>query len=85
MRSLAEQRLNPQIHLPADHEADALRPRHEPEGIRAMTFRSILFENPQDSIKRETSEAPDFFSDLNLDQIIDAVTAGRQDYNLIKI
>jgi len=47
-----------------------------------MTFRSILVENPQDSLQKETPEAPDFFSDLNLDQIIDAVTAGRQDYNL---
>jgi DNA mismatch repair protein MutS len=82
MRSLAEQRLNSQIHLPAQQEADAVHPRYEPEGIRAMTFRSILFENPHDSLKRETPEAPDFFSDLNLDQIIDAVAAGRQEYNL---
>jgi hypothetical protein len=82
MRSLAEQRLNPQIHLPAHQEVDSLRPGPEPEGIRAMTFRSVLFENPQDSLQRETPEAPGFFSDLNLDQIIDAVAAGRQEYNL---
>ena len=69
------------MHLPADQEADAVHPR-EPEGIRAMAFRSILFEYPQVSLKRETPDAPDFFSDLYLDQIIDAVTAGRQEYNL---
>jgi len=47
-----------------------------------MTFHSILFERTEDSIKKETLEAPDFFVDLNLDQIIDTITAGRQEYNL---
>ena len=47
-----------------------------------MTFHSILFERPEDSIKEETLQAPDFFVDLNLDQIIDAITAGKQEYNL---
>ena len=47
-----------------------------------MTFHSILFEKTEDSTKKETLEAPVFFADLNLDQIIDAVTAGKQEYNL---
>jgi DNA mismatch repair ATPase MutS len=47
-----------------------------------MTFHSILFERTEDSIKKETLEAPVFFVDLNLDQIIDAITAGREEYNL---
>jgi hypothetical protein len=47
-----------------------------------MIFHSILFERNDDSIKKETLEAPVFFVDLNFDQIIDAVTAGRQQYNL---
>ncbi len=47
-----------------------------------MAFQSILFERTEDSRKKETLEAPDFFVDLNLDQIIDAITAGRQDYHL---
>ena len=47
-----------------------------------MTFHSILFERTEDSIKKETLEAPVFFVDLNLDQIIDAITAGKQEYNL---
>jgi len=44
-----------------------------------MTFHSILFE---DGIKKETLEAPVFFADLNLDQIIDAITDSKQEYNL---
>lgn len=50
-----------------------------PGGVFPMTFQSILFERTEDSI---TLEAPAFFVDLNLDQIIDAITAGRQEYNL---
>lgn len=47
-----------------------------------MTFRSILFEKTEDGLRKETLEAPVFFVDLNLDQVIDAVTAGREEYNL---
>jgi DNA mismatch repair protein MutS len=47
-----------------------------------MTFHSILFQNPQDRISAESREAPACFVDLYLDQIIDAVTAGRSEYNL---
>jgi len=47
-----------------------------------MTFQSILFEKNEDNIKKETLAAPFFFVDLNLDQIIDAITAGRKKYNL---
>jgi DNA mismatch repair protein MutS len=45
-----------------------------------LTFNSILFESTDQ--KKETSEAPTFFVDINLDQIIDAITAGKQKYNL---
>ncbi|BCV21564.1 MutS-related protein [Moorella sp. Hama-1] len=47
-----------------------------------MIFHSILFKRTEDSIKEETLEAPIFFVDLNLDQIIDAITAGKEEYNL---
>jgi len=47
-----------------------------------ITFRSILFEKPEDGIKDETIEAPAFFVDLNLDQIVDAIARGNPEYNL---
>ena len=46
------------------------------------TFHSILFERTEDSIRKETLEVPRFFVDLNLDQIINAITAGKEEYNL---
>ncbi|RMD63630.1 DNA mismatch repair protein MutS [Candidatus Parcubacteria bacterium] len=45
-----------------------------------MTFQSILFN--KNSAQRETARQPAFFTDLNLDQVIDAITARRQEYNL---
>ncbi len=54
----------------------------EEGGVFRMTFHSILFETTDDSTQKETLEAPAFFVDLNLDQIIDAITAGKQEYNL---
>jgi DNA mismatch repair protein MutS len=47
-----------------------------------MTFHSILFARAEDSLKTESVEAPVFFLDLNLDQVIDAIVAGKQEYNL---
>jgi len=47
-----------------------------------MPFSSILFEKIEGGITKETCEAPSFIADLNLDQIIDAITAGRQEYDL---
>jgi DNA mismatch repair protein MutS len=47
-----------------------------------MTFYSILFPGEGDPQARETSEAPAFFKDLNLSQVIDAITAGKELYGL---
>lgn len=43
-------------------------------------FSSILFDGPARDVDRQPQ--PEFFADLNLDQIVEAITAGRDEYNL---
>ncbi|SMC23981.1 MutS domain V [Desulfacinum hydrothermale DSM 13146] len=45
-----------------------------------MKFLSIL--SPDGNVQRCTAEEPTFFGDLNLDQVVDAITASKQEYNL---
>jgi len=47
-----------------------------------MTFRSILYRGYEGSTTQHALHAPAFFIDLNLDQLVDAITAGRQEYDL---
>jgi len=47
-----------------------------------MVFHSVLFETPEDSSRAAIGEAPAFFGDLNLDQIVDVITLGKQEYDL---
>jgi DNA mismatch repair protein MutS len=47
-----------------------------------MSFQSILFEISADGNGGAGSGVPEFFHDLHLDQIVDAITAGREEYNL---
>jgi DNA mismatch repair protein MutS len=47
-----------------------------------MMFQSILFEGASESTIKETCDAPPFFIDLNLDQIVEAITVGKDEYNL---
>jgi len=47
-----------------------------------MHFHSILFRTSEDGITPEACTTPACFRDLNLDQIIDTVIAGKKEYNL---
>ena len=52
------------------------------QGGNRRAFPSILFMHTADCIKAEASSEPDFFADINLSQVINAITATRQDYDL---
>jgi len=47
-----------------------------------MTFHSVLFERTEGRTRAEAVEQPAFFADLNCDQIVDAITARKQGYDL---
>lgn len=50
--------------------------------VSAVTSPSILFVNGENEMPRLTLVAPACFADLNLDQIVEAITAGREEYDL---
>ena len=62
-------------HVPADTEQDEIQ-------TDAATFHSILTDRPEADGQVEVQEVPGFFTDLNLDQIVDSITAGRKPYDL---
>ena len=47
-----------------------------------MPFRSILFGDPDANTGAEERSTPDYFRDLNIDQIVGAVIKGRDEYKL---
>jgi DNA mismatch repair ATPase MutS len=47
-----------------------------------MRFESILFEQPGAGPGTGRPEEPDYFADLNLDQVLRSMTAGREQYEL---
>jgi DNA mismatch repair protein MutS len=56
--------------------------RDEPEGGVSVTFQSILFARAEDRSRQATEDLPDSFVDLHLDQIIQTITAEKQEYHL---
>lgn len=65
---------------PLQTELDA----NEAVKLSSMAFRSILFKRNEDALKQEVlvQEQPGCFVDLNLNQVIDAVTSGKEEYDL---
>jgi DNA mismatch repair protein MutS len=50
--------------------------------LETASFRSILFHSLDGEGQVEEQGVPDFFPDLNLDQIVDTITTGRDEYDL---
>lgn len=50
--------------------------------IDSGQFRSILFHDCELPADLQQRQVPEFFSDLNIDQIVDSITTGRDEYNL---
>lgn len=59
-------------------EASAAKPSTE----EPSNFRSILSRSTEGGGKADPKKEPDFFHDLNLDQIVDLIVAGREKYDL---
>jgi DNA mismatch repair protein MutS len=52
----------------------------DPDRLGPDSFQSILFEDGR--VIRAAAELPDFFGDLNLDQVLRSMTADREEYEL---
>lgn len=52
------------------------------EAEAVVTFQSILFDRDQRDAVEDKLQAPAFFGDLHLDQIVAAIAVGREEYNL---
>jgi len=47
-----------------------------------VSFRSILFDGSKGPAAADATEEPPFFTDLNLDQVLESLTRGREEYEL---
>ncbi len=55
---------------------------HPQKSATSVPFRSILSDESEIGTDIDGQQAPEFFTDLNLDQIVASITAGRDEYNL---
>jgi DNA mismatch repair protein MutS len=67
--------------LPPDGE-DPSTDMRSPAGAGGAGFQSILFEHPESGADVDSLTEPGFFADLNLDRVLAAMTAGREQYRL---
>ena len=52
------------------------------QATQSLTFQSILFQRTPEGFRDEQLTPPGFFIDLNLNQIVASITAGKEEYNL---
>ncbi|MDA8320770.1 MAG: hypothetical protein M0030_13335 [Actinomycetota bacterium] len=64
---------------PADGESAILA---SAPSAAEMRFESVLSDLPEGGPSADGPGEPDFFADLNLDQVVDVMTAGREQYDL---
>ena len=67
--------------LPSSADGVSASVRSGPDAGEAR-FLSILFEQPSSGAGVDGRQEPDFFSDLNLDQVLELMIAGREQYDL---
>lgn len=71
------------FHQDGNEPAPSAAGRDKPHSEERHPFYSILYERLDTALKDESAvQAPSFFGDLNLDQIVDAVTKSWKEYNL---
>ena len=74
------------LNRPAHHSdvqrQDTSEPNPDLNQEPEASFRSILFDEYGTWSEAEQVVAPEFFGDLNLDQIVHSIIAGREEYNL---
>jgi DNA mismatch repair protein MutS len=75
---MGEQRIERPVRASAPpRPVDSRRPIDSPAG---RGFESILFD--QDEVDAASAPEPPFFADLNLDQVVESITADRDEYDL---
>jgi DNA mismatch repair protein MutS len=74
--------LNRPAHRSYVQSQDTSEPNPDLNQEPEASFRSILFDECGTWSEAEQVAAPEFFGDLNLDQIVRSIIAGREEYNL---
>jgi len=67
--------------IPSSSPPPSARPGG-PAACRPLTFHSVLFRSAADRPLEPPASEPGFFADLNLNQIVAAITAGKEEYVL---